>query len=142
MIEHITHDNVLLAIIVRHGYSTPGISFLTPDDFSQQLGYMQHSAGHEIKAHIHNEVKREVVHTKEVLFIRKGILRADFYCEDGVYAQSRLLQAGDVVLLARGGHGFKVIEDVEMFEVKQGPYAGVGDKTIIAKVDECDVRMT
>ncbi|MBY0353712.1 hypothetical protein K2W90_05090 [Candidatus Babeliales bacterium] len=142
MIEHIMHNDLLLAIIVRQEYGTPGISFLTPDNFSQQLGYMQHQAGHEIKAHVHNEVKREVVHTKEVLFIRKGVLRADFYHEDGVYAESRLLRAGDVVLLARGGHGFRVIEDVEMFEVKQGPYAGLGDKTIIAKVDEHDLRMT
>ena len=142
MIEHVMHDQMLLATIVRHTFSKPGISFLTPDNFSQQLGYMQHAAGHEIKPHIHNEVRREVVHTKEVLFIRKGILRADFYAEDGRYAESRLLQAGDVVLLARGGHGFKIIEDVEMFEVKQGPYAGGNDKTIIAKVDEQKLRMT
>ena len=40
-----------------------------------------------------------------------------------------MLEAGDVVLLIEGGHGFEVMEDVEMIEVKQGPYAGEQDKT-------------
>ena len=45
------------------------------------------------------------------------------------YLESRILVAGDVVLLARGGHGFEMLEDSELIEVKQGPYAGDKDKT-------------
>ena len=41
----------------------------------------------------------------------------------------RILQGGDVILLATGGHGFEVLEEIEMIEVKQGPYAGDQDKT-------------
>ena len=41
----------------------------------------------------------------------------------------KVLKAGDVILLIDGGHGFEVLEDCEMFEVKQGPFLGDRDKT-------------
>ena len=40
------------------------------------------------------------------------------------YLESRVLEGGDTILLAGGGHGFEVLEDLAMIEVKQGPYAG------------------
>jgi len=129
MFEEIKTKNDILAIIVRSNFSHPGIKFFTPDDFSQQLAFMSHPAGKIIDPHVHNPVKREVHFTKEVLFIRKGKLRVDFYDDDRNYIESRNIGAGDVILLSSGGHGFEVIEDIEMFEVKQGPFAGDSDKT-------------
>ena len=129
MFEEIKTKNDILAIIVRSNFSLPGIKFFTPDDFSQQLAFMSHPAGKVIDPHVHNPVKREVHFTKEVLFIRKGKLRVDFYDDDRNYIESRNIGAGDVILLSSGGHGFEVIEDIEMFEVKQGPFAGDSDKT-------------
>ena len=129
MIEQVTHEGQVLAIIVRHDYAKPGISFFTPDDYSQQLAFMSHPKGKVIQPHVHNAVKREVLYTKEVLVLRKGRLRVDFYTEERDYVSSSTLEGGDVILLALGGHGFEVLEDVEMFEIEQGPYAGEGDKT-------------
>lgn len=122
-------DSNVLAIIVRASYDRPGISFVTPDDYSQQLAYMHHPAGHVIQPHIHNEVKREVFYTKEVLVIKQGKLRCDFYSKAKEYLESQVLSTGDVILLVSGGHGFECIEETKMFEVKQGPYAGDDDKT-------------
>lgn len=122
-------DGMLLALIVRHDYDKAGISFFTPDDFSQQLAYMHHPAGHVILPHVHNEVRREVLYTKEVLVIKKGKMRCDFYSDDKEYLKSEIVSSGDVILLANGGHGFECIEETEMFEIKQGPYAGENDKT-------------
>lgn len=124
------NDGTIMAIIIRHDYDKEGITFFTPDDFSQQLAYMHHPQGHIIRPHIHNEVKREVLYTKEVLVIRKGRLKCDFYSDDKVYLESTILNAGDVILLSAGGHGFECLEEVEMFEIKQGPYAGDADKTV------------
>ncbi len=129
MFEEVKSNNDILALIVRSDFTQPGIKFFTPDDFSQQLAYMSHPTGKVIDPHVHNPVKREVHFTKEVLFIRKGKLRVDFYDDCRKYLESRILNAGDVLLLASGGHGFEVLENVEMFEVKQGPYAGENDKT-------------
>jgi len=136
MINQVIHDGRLLAIIIRHGFSEPGIHFCTPDDFSQQLAYMRHPVGKEIPPHHHNPVTRQVQFTQEVLFIRRGRLRVDFYDDDRVYLESHILEAGDTILLASGGHGFEVLEEVEMIEVKQGPYAGEQDKTRFEAVDK------
>ena len=122
-------DGLLLALIVRHNYDKQGISFFTPDDFSQQLAFMHHPAGHVILPHVHNEVRREVLYTKEVLVIKKGKMRCDFYSDNKEYLKSEIVETGDVILLANGGHGFECLEETEMFEIKQGPYAGENDKT-------------
>lgn len=129
MIETIEHGGKTLAIIVRAEFREPGIHFFTPSSFSQQLAFMNHPAGKTIVPHLHNPVRREVDYTQEVLLVRRGLLRVDFYDDARTYLHSRLLRAGDVILLASGGHGFQVIEDVEMVEVKQGPFAGEADKT-------------
>ena len=127
-IEQVTLDQRIIAIIVRKDFSQPGVNFLTSNDFSQQLAYIQHPAGKIIQPHLHNLVHREVNFTQEVLFIRKGKLRVDFYDDDRRYLESKVLEAGDVILLALVGHGFEILEDVEMFEVKQGPYVEAADK--------------
>ncbi|HEY8165194.1 MAG TPA: hypothetical protein VIF83_06525 [Gemmatimonadaceae bacterium] len=129
MIDTLRAGDQLLAIIIPGNFHQPGIHFFTPDEFSQQLAYMRHPAGKVIDPHVHNPVHRSVQYTQEVLFIKRGKLRADFYDNDRNYLESRILQAGDVILLATGGHGFEILEEVEMIEVKQGPYAGDGDKT-------------
>lgn len=128
-VERIDHEGLTIAIIVSHTFSEEGIHFFTPDDFSQQLGYIRHPGGKVIKPHVHNYVTREVHYTNEVLFIKKGKIRVDFYDASQKYLTSRILEAGDVILLVAGGHGFEVLEEVEMFEVKQGPFAGNEDKT-------------
>ena len=127
--ERIEHNGELLALIVRRDFSAPGIHFFTPDDLSQQLAFMRHPVGKAIAPHVHNPVPREVHYTEEVLVLRRGKLRVDFYAEDRSYLGSHILEAGDVILLIKGGHGFEVLEEVEMFEIKQGPYAGEADKT-------------
>lgn len=128
MVETIKKDNSTLAIIVRRSFHDSGIHFFTPNEYSQQLAYMSHPFGKEIQPHVHKKVQREVHYTQETLFIRKGKLQVDFYSEDQKLLESRILETGDVILLIKGGHGFKVLEDLEMFEVKQGPYAGDEDK--------------
>lgn len=128
-VEEIRDGGELLAIIVRSAYDKPGISFFTPNDLSQQLAYMRHPAGKTIAPHVHNPVSRQVHYTQEVLFLRRGRLRVDFYSAARAYLRSRVLEAGDVILLATGGHGFEVLDEIEMIEVKQGPYAGESDKT-------------
>jgi mannose-6-phosphate isomerase-like protein (cupin superfamily) len=135
MIERIANNDKELALIIRHSFHKEGIEFFTPNDYSQQVGYMNRPAGYVIPPHVHNPVVREVQYTKEVLFIKSGQLRVDFYSEDQEYLESTILHKGDVILLAYGGHGFEMIEQTEIIEVKQGPYAGDGDKTRFSTVD-------
>jgi len=130
-----------MSIIIRGSYKKDGIEFFTPDEFSQQLAYMSRPEGYQIQPHVHNEVPRQVSLTKEVLFIKSGKLRVDFYNNDQVYLESRILAAGDVILLASGGHGFEMIEPTEMIEVKQGPYVGEEDKVRFNSVDSNKIQI-
>lgn len=134
MIETVHVGDVLYAIVVRGEYREPGVRFVTPGTFSQQLGFMSHPAGHRIRPHRHLDVRREVVKTQEVVLVRRGRLRVDFHDDSGNAVESRTLEAGDVVLLVSGGHGFEVLEDCDLVEVKQGPYMGDQDKYLYPAV--------
>jgi hypothetical protein len=136
MIERITHLGLTLSIIVRSNYRSEGIEFFTPGDYSQQLGYMNRPAGYVISPHVHNHINRTVTLTQEVLFIKSGKVRVDFYDDNKTYLQSTILEKGDIILLATGGHGFEMLEQSEMIEVKQGPYSGDADKTRFDQTDE------
>ncbi|MBY2914408.1 hypothetical protein ELI49_02500 [Rhizobium ruizarguesonis] len=141
MIEKITNGGELQAMILRSNYTFDGIQFFTPDEFSQQLAYMKRPTGYVIQPHVHNAVAREVLYTKEVLLIKSGVVRVDFYSDAQEYYESAILRAGDVILLAFGGHGFEIIEEAEIIEVKQGPYAGESDKTrFVPSVQELKIK--
>lgn len=137
-VEHIVRDGRTLAIVLRSSFQKTGVQFFTPESYSQQLGYMHHPRGKIIEPHRHLEVRREITTTQEVLMLRRGRLRVDFYTEGEQYVMSTELSAGDVILLVAGGHGFQVLEEVEMIEVKQGPYAGFDDKVRFARTPTAD----
>ena len=141
MIENILHNEQLISVIIRSQYNAEGIKFFTPDDFSQQLAYMNRAKDYVIPPHVHNPVKREVSYTQEVLFIKSGKVRVDYFSDDKNYLESRILNQGDVVLLSGGGHGFYMLEDSEIIEVKQGPYAGDKDKTRFNPIADNQVRL-
>jgi hypothetical protein len=142
MIDRIIHEGTELALIIRSTYRNEGIQFLTPSTYSQQIGYMNRPAGYVIPPHVHNAVPREVQFTKEVLFIKTGKVRVDFYDDDQNYLKSTILHPGDLVLLAFGGHGFEMLEASEVIEVKQGPYAGDADKTRFEGIKKEEVKLT
>jgi hypothetical protein len=141
MIEKILHNEQLISIIIKSQFHSEGIKFFTPDEFSQQLAYMNREKGYIIPPHVHNLVEREVNLTQEVLFIKSGKVRVDYYDDDKNYLESRMLNPGDVVLLASGGHGFYMCEDSEIIEVKQGPYNGDKDKKRFTTVEDSQLRV-
>ncbi|OHX37133.1 hypothetical protein BJL95_20895 [Methylomonas sp. LWB] len=141
MIDRIESNGQELAVIIRHSFKKEGIEFFTPGTYSQQIGYMNRPSGYVIPPHVHNPVTREVHYTNEVLFIKSGKLRVDFYSEQQVYIESTVLEAGDVILLSIGGHGFEMLEPTEIIEVKQGPYAGDQDKTRFDAIAQNQIKL-
>jgi hypothetical protein len=122
----------VLGLVVRSSHTAEKIDFVTPDHFGQQVAYMNRPKGEIIQAHIHEPISRTLIGTQEVLYIRKGQIRVDFYESDRTYVSSMILGAGDLMLLSTGGHGFEVLEDIDMIEIKQGPFAEGRDKTRFA----------
>lgn len=129
MLEKIFAGDQLLALILRTEYESEGIQFFTPNHFSQQLGYMNRPKDFTITPHLHNVLNRDVELTQEVLFIKSGRVKMDIFDLDKNFVNSYVLNKGDVVLLASGGHGFTMLEKSEIIEVKTGPHLGEKDKT-------------
>ena len=133
--QQISHDGKLWAVIIRGGKVLPGVHFVTPDDNALQLGKQLRAKGTLIKPHAHCAVAPNTQDgfLQEVLYIEHGKLKVVFYTDDGKPTEECILSAGDTILLIQGGHGFEALEDVQMLEVKMGPYDPASKKTIEAK---------
>ncbi len=133
-LEYLYQKDELYAIVLRNNYKGDSIEFFTPDSFSQQLGYLPHKRGDVIRPHEHRINKREIHYTQEVLLIKKGKVKVNFYDSMHQPVFSELLESGDMILLCGGGHGFEMLQDTVMIEIKQGPYTGENDKKIFEGV--------
>lgn len=102
-----------------------GLNFFSPYEDFQQVGTWVYSAGKKLAAHAHNSVAREVTWTQEVLYVRRGRLRAEIYDSKDHKVTELEAGPGDVLILLSGGHGYEILEDgTEVLEVKNGPYVG------------------
>lgn len=118
-------DLVLARHIPASAAWQDGLNFFSADGDFIQVGVWGYGAGKELKAHIHNEVKREVLWTQEVLFVRSGKLRANVFNTREEKVAELEVGAGDVIILLRGGHGYDILEDgTQVLEIKNGPYVG------------------
>jgi mannose-6-phosphate isomerase-like protein (cupin superfamily) len=123
-VEAIAYDGAVLAYLVRGGPPPGRTTFLTPDDCNLQVGRVVYPAGGEIARHMHLPVERHIVGTTEVLIVERGRCSVDVYADDRSMVATRELQAGDMLIAVGGGHGFHVVDDVVLLEIKQGPYLG------------------
>ena len=141
MIEKILYKKRLFALIVRRQFrKKSGINFFTSKEATQQFGFMKHKKNHIIKPHKHNKRLTRILRTTEVILLLKGTLRVDFYDDKYKYLFSKKINERDIIMLIHGGHGFKVLKNVEMIEVKQGPYSLASDKIKFETVDEKKIK--
>jgi len=142
MIEQIKHKNTHFALIVRKNHPRKqGVNFFTPVKYNQQFSNIIHKKGYVIKPHLHNKIKRNINTTSEVIIIEQGKLRVDFYNDSKKYLFSKMLNTGDIILLINGAHGFKIMKNTRMIEVKQGPYNPKTDKEKFEPIDEKKIKI-
>ena len=127
-VEKVFHGDQPLAYIIRARFSPDRTTFLTPDDFKQQVGFVVYPEGGEITRHVHRPLERRLVGTSEVLVLKKGRCLMDIYNDDKQLVATHELATGDVMLMVGGGHGFRMLEDTVFLEIKQGPYTGIDEK--------------
>ena len=128
LVERVDHEGESIAFIIRAEKSVEETTFLTPEDFKQQIGFIVYPKGDEIVRHIHKPMERHLVGMSEILLVKKGLLEADFYTDEKQYLETRELGEGDLVLLVSGGHRFRCMEDTVLLEIKQDPYIGQEEK--------------
>lgn len=129
-IEIITAHDQILCYIIKNTIQLNNTMFITPPDAKQQVGFIVYPKGGHIARHVHKQSERNILGMAEVLVIRSGRCQIDIYDDNYEIIATRELCQGDIVLMVRGGHGFKVLEDTIMLEIKQGPYLGVDDKIL------------
>ncbi len=127
-IERISHDGQLMALVLRAERRPERTTFVTPPELTLQVGQVVYQAGQEIARHVHLPVERHIVGSMEVLLVQEGRCAVDVYTDDRQLVATRELRRGDVLVAVAGGHGFRVLEDTVLLEVKQGPYPGVAEK--------------
>ncbi len=131
----LSQDGTLCHVVFRRSnHSMEGrIDISIPSEFLQ-LASITASGGTSFRAHIHLE--REVSHTnfraQESWVVMEGRVVVDYYDDYGHPLGSAELDAGDVSISFRGGHGYKIIERSVIYEFKTGPYLGqASDKRFI-----------
>ncbi len=135
MIKEFKYKNKLIAIIIKSDEITKS-QFFTDDASPLQIGCFCHKKGTIVKAHTHKEITRTISHTGEVLIVTKGSARLDLYSNEKEYIESTIIQEGDIVYLIDGGHGLKCVNDLKMFEIKQGPYIGLAEKERFSEIED------
>lgn len=131
--EHFDGSQGLLAVVLSDSLHVPeyGTVFYTHPSHGLQVGRHRHFSGKTIAPHRHPEAQRTVRTTQEVLIVRQGRVKVDFYSDAGCFVRSHTIVAGDVLILLQGGHGFTMLDEAEMIEVRNGPYLGLMDKVSI-----------
>ncbi len=131
LVKRITSGDLVLALVVRHNFATPGANFFTPPDWPQQLGMLVYEKGKKIAPHKHRSCKRETETFTEVLILVAGRIKIDLFDPENRLAESVILEPGDSILFAAGGHAVEVLENARILEVKQGPYIGQEEKEFL-----------
>lgn len=123
--EVIEKNGQIFAHVIHKSHRPDGVNFMTPDNYTLQLGMIGHPAGRKIRDHVHNpHIHYEVDTTQEFLYVEKGKIKAFIYDYDWNVVKEIILSKGDILLQVAGGHGFEVIESCYLIEVKQGPFPG------------------
>jgi hypothetical protein len=130
-IEYYGDESAPSAIVIRKDYESEGIEFFSPLDYPQQLGYMKRPAGYEVVPHRHNQIERTITDTQEVLLIRTGHCQVTLFDDRNIPAETINLSDGDIIFLAKGGHGIRMNTECQIIEIKQGPYLSNMDKTAL-----------
>ena len=142
MIKLIKYKKKILGLIISHKQSKNKVNFYTPNSFTQQVGFISHNKGTYIKPHTHTKFLRKIYKTSEVLYVKKGKIRVDFYLSKNKYLFSKIVNKENIIVLNEGSHGFKIIEKCVLIEIKQGPFNSKIDKERFNPVNEKQIKIS
>ena len=132
-IEWIKVDDKVIAIIIPQSFRPDKTTFVTPEKFNQQVGFIVYPSKRQISSHKHIPLERNIIGTSETLILLSGKVEAKLYDDQNTLITTKILNTGDVIVLVSGGHGFNMLEDSVFLEVKQGPYTSVDEKEIFGE---------
>ena len=130
-VEVIIENGITYAIVIRRNFkSEEKYNFLTPEEYPLQLGANYYQVGETIRKHHHPDKNLAIKNVQEFILVNKGKMRALFFDDNREFCRDTILEQGDMILLTAGGHGFEVLEETILVEIKQGPYDSESDKVL------------
>jgi hypothetical protein len=129
-VEEIVSGGRTLAYLVRGSAAPAATTFVTPPELAQQVGFVVYPRGGAVSRHRHVPIERHITGTPEVILVRSGRCELDIFDDDRAHVATHTLSAGDLMIMTGGGHGFRMLEDTVLLEVKQGPYTGLAEKEL------------
>lgn len=127
-IEKIESQGKTLVYLIKGKQKVSKTQFISPQTANLQVGHIVYSTGSVIPKHIHKKIIRRLDRTEEVLIVQKGSSEFDIYNDEKELIATRKVKKGDIIIIAGGGHGFRVLKDLVLLEIKQGPYTGIEEK--------------
>lgn len=123
-IKKVLSSNGEILALVINKQNVESVNFVTPETFPLQLGISNYKKGSKIRPHAHKKIKRVIEISQEMVYLEKGKVRVHFYDNQGKEIMSEILEQGDIAFFAQGGHGFDMLSETKIVEVKQGPFFG------------------
>jgi len=78
-IEWIKSREQVIAVIIIRTISPNETTFITPDLFNQQVGFIVYPAGGQIQPHTHKQIEQHIVGTAETLIVQQGKMEVQLY---------------------------------------------------------------
>ena len=132
--KRISKEGILYGLIVYGDTLESGLQFYTEDKSFLQVGSWKYEKGKILSPHAHRISERKSNLTQEFVYVKKGSIEIEVYDRNDEIIAREVLNGGDFIILFGGGHGYKILRDSEVIEVKNGPYPGIEkDKRVIAE---------
>lgn len=112
----------MFAVIVDLVSIQEGTFPVTDSTWSIQLLLMKRNSGHVVAKHTHKKIVKTTQQPQEAIVVIKGAIEASIFDESGGLIEKKNVTAGQCLLLIRGGHEVRVIEDALMYAFKDGPF--------------------
>ena len=137
IVENIESNGKQLAYIIHGNSEVKGQQFFGSAEDFLQVGIMGLDKGTELKPHYHLPQRKIITKNQEVLIILSGKVEVLFFNSDKkTKIDSFILKGGDIIVLLEGGHGFNILEDTKLIEVKQGPYKGQENDKVFVEIEK------
>lgn len=123
-VEVVHHEGTTYAEIIRADLRVDKTRFFSPPESSFQFGLLAHEAGYREAPHYHKTFERQIDDLQQMFVVQRGVVDVELYSDAGRLFRVIRLDVGDAIVLIRGVHAIRVIEDFQALSVKQGPFFG------------------
>lgn len=120
-------DGEIYAIKVSSQETKIGTEWFGSQIESLQASRINYPAGKSFRVHHHILNPRTIKRTQEAFVVISGRLAVDIYDNEPKLLGTLEAGPGEAILVYRGGHGVRVLEDVIAYEVKAGQFSYVSE---------------